>query len=395
MMNYLVAADQCFLDAPAGMERVAWDMACAVRDAGHRVTLLSAMPPGRTDLPACAEAEGLNIVRYPRPVLPAWHPRRGHRLIRAAAQAAQEHLAAQPWDVVHIHSPFTGLGVKTALGTGPRYVYTVHSPVLMEQRINWASQGLTGRLKLLLGSGTLCRIEGGLLRQMDGIQALSEYTREQLDGLYGIGSRISVVPHWRKSDARRTCSPPEARRRLGWPEEGPILFTVRRHGPRYGLDVAIRAVAPLAQQGRCRFVVAGSGPLTPALKSLAAELGASKQITFPGRVSDEELALSYQAADLFILPTVALECFGLIALEAFSYGLPVLGTDVGAIPETVRPILPDFIVPGGDVEALRAKLGDFLDGTLKAPAQTVLVDYVEERFGKDVVLPRLLKLMGL
>ena len=52
------------------------------------------------------------------------------------------------------------------------------------------------------------------------------------------------------------------------------------------------------------------------------------------------MALWYEAADLFVLPTTALECFGLITMEAFAHGCPVLSTDAAAVPESMRPIMP-------------------------------------------------------
>ena len=87
-----------------------------------------------------------------------------------------------------------------------------------------------------------------------------------------------------------------------------------------------------------------------------------------------------------------MECFGLITLEAFSYGCPVLSSDAAAIPETMRPILPDLIVPAGDVAALRRKIDDFIsDKIVVAPEE--LLEYVESRFGAAVVLPQLLALL--
>ncbi len=392
-MNYLSAVDDWFLDFPGGMGRVARDVALLMRGRGHRVALLCAKPQARAELPASESVDGLRIVRYDRPVLPGWDPRRPRRLIAAAAQAAREHLGGERWDIVHMHSPFTGTGAADVLAPGPRLVYTMHSPMVLEQEINWSGQGWRGRLKLALGRGVLRRIEGDLLRRCDAIQTLSQYTRDQIERFHGLGSRVSVIPHWPSPLGKRDHTRAEARQRLGWPPDEPILFTIRRHGARYGLDIAIRAVGPLAAEGRCRFVVGGDGPMRPALQQLAAELKAGERIVFPGRLSDDDLRLAYQAADLFILPTLALECFGLITIEAFSYGCPVLSTDVGAIPETMRPILPDFIVAAGDVAALRDKVERFLSSTLRAPSPDELVRYAQENYGQEKLVPRIAALL--
>lgn len=392
-MNYLVAADYCFLDKPGGMGRVAWDVAIVMRDRGHRVAMVCSRLALRSDSPPVSESDGIRILRYDRPQVASWHPRRAKRMVDAAAEATRKWFGAEAWDVVHIHSPFTGTGVVNALGNDPRYIFTVHSPIVLEQKINWATQGLAGRVKMAFGFGILKRIESNLLKISDGIQTLSEFTRSQIDHFYGLGHRVTVIPHWSRHDLKRNHTKREARQRLGWPLDEKILFTVRRHGQRYGLDVAIQALGPIASERRCFFVVGGDGPLRPSLEAMAKKIGCGDQVRFVGRLTDEDLALAYQAADLFVLPTVALECFGLITQEAFAYGCPVLSTDACAIPETMRPIMPQFIVPAGDVLALRQKVEDFLMGKLEPPPPEALIEYLDRRFGAEVVLPKMIDLL--
>lgn len=392
-MRVLTVADYCFVDRPGGMARVAWDIAQLLRDRGHDVTYFAAVHPARPDAPACETHAGIRLVRYRRPDTPRFAPGRLERVIQAARSACQDVLADTHWDLVHIHSPITGAGVVRALGRGPRYVYTMHSPVVLEQQVNWSHQGLAGRLKLAFGLGPLRRVEREALAPADAIHTLSEFTRRQAEHFHGVGDRVTVIPHWRRPELRRTVSRQEARRQLGWPVDERILLTVRGHGPRYGIDTAIQAIGPLARQQRCVFIIGGDGPLRPKFERLAAGQHAGDRIRFVGRLSDHDLALAYQAADLFILPTLALECFGLVTIEAFSYGCPVLSSDAGAIPETMEPIMPRFIVPAGDVAALRQKVDDYLSGRIVPPDESALTAYVSERFDADVIVPKLLRLL--
>ena len=391
-VNYLVAVDYAFVDRPGGMGRVAWDIATVMRQRGHHVAMVSMHQKRPDRRPTVSEHDGIRVVRYDRPALPGWHPGRVWRTIEAAAAVVRAHLMDRRWDLIHIHSLFTGHGVLAALGRGPRYVCTVHSPTVLEQQINWAGQGLVGRLKLLLGKGEIRRLERRLLEACTAIHTLSEYTRKQLDRFHGVGPRVTVVPHWRRPGDTREVSVEEARRRLGWPQGEKLLLSVRRLGSRYGIDVAIRAVAPLAAAGRCRYYIGGDGPLRAAFEQLVRDLGVADRVHFLGRISDADLALAYQAADLFLLPTLALECFGLITLEAFSYGCPVLSSDAAAIPETMRPILPELVVPAGDVDALRRKIDDFLSDRIRVSPDE-LVQYAASRFDAGVVVPRLLALL--
>lgn len=99
--------------------------------------------------------------------------------------------------------------------------------------------------------------------------------------------------------------------------------------------------------------------------------------------------LSYQAADLFVLPTMELECFGLIILEALAMGCPIVATNVAAIPELLEPILPEFIVPANNVTAMRTKLQDYLEGRIVVPKQETLIDYVQRRYAKKVICQKM------
>jgi glycosyltransferase involved in cell wall biosynthesis len=394
-MKYLSAIDGLFPDRPSGSARVAWDQSRAVRDAGHDVAMVcmnrSSDRPSGLD-----EVEGIRVVRYDQPRTHRLSPRRYSATVAAASQAVRRHLADERWDTVHLHTPLTAAGVMEAIQAPGRVVYTLHSPSEVEMALVWSQQGLAGLAKRLLGMGPIRKLERRLLERSDAIHTLSEFTRGEVDRLHGFGEKATVIPHWRRDGETRSMSKEAAREKLGWPSDAPILFTLRRHVHRMGLDTAIEAIAPLASEGRCVFVAAGDGPYRATFEQRARDLGADAlQVRFPGRISDEELALSYQAADLFVLPTRALEGFGLIVVEAMSYGLPVLGTKVGAIPELIRPIAPKLIVPPGDADALGDRVGRWLDGKLVVPTSEAMAEYVDKRFDRAVVVPRQLDLFGL
>ena len=110
-------------------------------------------------------------------------------------------------------------------------------------------------------------------------------------------------------------------------------------------------------------------------------------------VSDEILKLCYEASDLLLLPTSALECFGLPILESLSYGLPVISTDAAAIPELMKPILPNCIVEAGNVEALRQKVKEYLDCQLELPSSENLFNYVKQNYDSKVIIPRIISFL--
>jgi glycosyltransferase involved in cell wall biosynthesis len=387
-LDYLVGVDLFFPDQAGGAGRVAWDQMRLMRDRGHSVTVFC-----RKCSHAQSEVEeydGIRVVRFSLPKTRQFDPSKFQRQKQAGLNIARKYLSGTSWDVVHSHTFLYGLILYGLLGKGPRYIYTSHSPVVLEQEANWAPEGLKGRLKMLLAGGILKRLEGDVIGKAQRIQTLSEFTKNTIDRDHHCADKVSVIPHWCREGFSRVYSKAEARRKLNWPADGKILFTVRRLVPRMGLDVAIKGLSPLLHRYKdVNFAIAGAGPLENNLKELTRTLGVYEKVWFLGRVDDETLKRCYEGADLFILPTTALECFGLPILEAFAFGLPIISTDTSALPEIMAPILPDCMVPAGDAQKLGEKVNDYLEGRLVMPDADKLVSYVKNNYGVEVIVPRI------
>lgn len=133
-----------------------------------------------------------------------------------------------------------------------------------------------------------------------------------------------------------------------------ICLFVGRFAENKGIVHLLRAVKIINEKGygaRFHFVLGGKGPL---FKNLRKEYGNLKNVEFKGFVDDNELKVLYQAADVFILPTL-FEGMPTVILEAMSYRLPIIVTDVGATRELVGTdngfIIPKAS-PDGIVECL-------------------------------------------
>jgi glycosyltransferase involved in cell wall biosynthesis len=389
-MRYLAVVQECFPDRPGGAARVAWDIAKLMVREGHEVSVLCYCPGNQEE--SSVNHDGIRVVRYRKRARGRWDPRRFQAIVSSAADACHRWLNSSEFDVIHIHSPLEGIGVLSVLSARLRVVYTAHSPLVKEQEINWSGDGFVGRVKLAFGRPLLAAAERRLLRRVDIVHALSAYTCRVLEETYSTADKTIVIPHWAP---RRTTglSRIDARKALRWPVAGRIALTVRRLGPRYGVDVALTALAPILETLDAHFLIAGDGPLRGDLETLAANLGVGDRVRFLGRVSDDELNLAYTAADLFILPTLELECFGLIITEALSLGCPVIATNVAAIPEIVMPLAPQLLVPGGDPLALRDAVSGVLSGAIQVPDSDAIRAYAEDRYGEHIVVPRILDLL--
>jgi glycosyltransferase involved in cell wall biosynthesis len=77
-------------------------------------------------------------------------------------------------------------------------------------------------------------------------------------------------------------------------------------------------------------------------------------VRFVGRISDSDLVNFYRTADLVVMPSQALEGFGLATAEALACGTPVVGTPIGATPELLAGIDPALVAADATPEAIAA-----------------------------------------
>ncbi len=130
------------------------------------------------------------------------------------------------------------------------------------------------------------------------------------------------------------------------PVSGDYYLIVSRFYPHKNLDIAIEAFNKLGYT----LIVIGEGPLRRKLSSLA-----SKNIIFLGKQTDEEIAQYYKHAKAFIMPQE--EDFGLTAVEAMSFGKPVLALRKGGAVEIIQEgITGEFFddpIPEGLADGVR------------------------------------------
>ncbi len=124
------------------------------------------------------------------------------------------------------------------------------------------------------------------------------------------------------------------RARWALPDER-LVFFVGRMNFEKGAQVLIEA-APrvLAAFPKCRFVLAGTGPMLDTLRRRIGDLGIAERVTIAGFVPDDERNKLLKMADLAVFPSLY-EPFGIVALEAMASHCPVVVSDVGGLREVV------------------------------------------------------------
>jgi glycosyltransferase involved in cell wall biosynthesis/SAM-dependent methyltransferase len=363
----LVVADVAPAVVRGGGERALWEWARRLAARGHTVRVL-----GRADGSPPAPGAGGPEVRHF-----AVDRRSALGFLRAAVLAARRAteavLAGSGADVLHLHQPLSGLGALGAPGarTLPS-LYTFHSPAPVEYWLRRGSSplhrpGPAG----VVGAAILWAAERACVRRASRVQVLSAYSAELLRRLYGVsGARVVRIPGGADLERFRPVADRVAlRRRLGLPESRPLVLTVRNLERRMGLDRLLAALGTVRRRWpEVLLVVAGTGSLGRPLAELARALGLEGHVRFLGFVDEATLPDLYATADLFVLPTRALEGFGLATVEALACGTPVVGTPVGATPELLAPLDPALLARDATAEGLAEALDRFLTRLRADPA---------------------------
>jgi glycosyltransferase involved in cell wall biosynthesis len=197
------------------------------------------------------------------------------------------------------------------------------------------------------------RLERAALRAADRVAVTSEAAREYLLGAHGLDpARVLVVPN--HVDTERFAPGPAAAREPG------LVGFVGRLAPEKNVESLVRAAAGVP---RARLIVAGDGPLRPALTALARELGLAAE--FPGSIPNERLPALLGRLSVFVLPS-RYEWSPKSLLEAMAAGVPVLAADVPGIRDLVCHGETGWLAPG-DPDGLRDGLARLLgDAALRA-----------------------------
>ena len=301
------------------------------------------------------------------------------RARRAAKVLARQHPRAL---LVSHFAPY-GLGLALVRDRRrQRFIVHFHGPWSAESRAEGHGA---------LSFTTRRALERFVYRRADACIVLSKAFGELLREEFGVHeSRIYVIPGG--VDTARfaiSTSRVDARKALGWPIEGPTVLAVRRLVRRMGLDRLIDAAPVIAREIRgVRIVIAGDGVEREALLARIRERGVQDIVTLAGRLSDEQLPLAYRAADLTIVPSVALEGFGLIVPESLAAGTPALVTPVGGLPEVVRDLSPALVLAESDVGSVAQGIIEALEGRRTLPSALACATFARERYDWSIVTRR-------
>jgi glycosyltransferase involved in cell wall biosynthesis len=356
-MRVLLLAEVTAERVIGGAERVLRSQALGLAALGHRVELLTRAPEGAVE--DAIMVGGIREWRYP--------VNRAHEAaflwssVRRSVERFDRLRQTEPLDAVVIHQALAGLGpILSRRQAASRWVYLCHSLAHEEfETRQGPAQSVLARLRRQLNLAARRRIEHAVMSRCDRVVVLSEFMRQRVMAVHGIpADRIALVPGATDPHAFvPTQNRKTVREALGLPADRTILFTVRNLVPRMGLENLLSALAALgAERHKCTLVIGGEGPLRGTLEAGIRQRGLGDVVRLAGFISEMQLVQYYQAADLVVMPSLQLEGFGLVTVEAMACGTPVLGTPVGAIPEILNQVDPILVAEGTDGRSLARAL---------------------------------------
>lgn len=331
-----------YFPAVGGVEQHVRSIASALRARGHEVEVWTVDRDGGHSE---TEVEGTRVRHLPTP-LPASTPQAIVRFVRRGPSAFGLWRAAvrefRP-DVLHVQcfGPNGVYALALSQRTRIPLVVTSHGETLGDDDNVYAQSAI---LRWSLRRA---------IRRSAAVTAPSQYVLDDLRRRFGL-SAGEVVTNGIDLDQ-------EAR---GVPDGAPFFFAVGRLGAMKGFDLLVRAFRAAELGPDVRLCIGGDGPERSSLERLAEEQGVSARVEFRGWMTTEEVARVMSEAMAVVVPSRS-EAFGIVALEAWRAGAPLIMTSRGGAAE--------FITDGED-------------GVLVDPLDTGQLSAALERVARDARL---------
>jgi len=351
---------------PVPFLRRTWQAACALRDAGYRVSIIS--PKGRGYEASYEKLEGIEIYRHK--VYEASGVA-GYLLEYAGALAAEFWLAWKVYArtrfrVLHVGNPpdflfLLGLAFRLF---GVRFIYEFLDLNPELYLVKFGRRDLVYRM--------LCFLERCSFRTAHAVLAANESYRAMALERGGVDPARVFILLGTPEPKRIRLQPPQPHLKEGRPF---LVIYLGVMGPQDGVDLLLASIEHITRERQrtdILFALIGSGTEFPRLKALASARGLDAHVRFTGLISEEDLAAYLSTADVCVAPDPSNpmndRCTMTKVLEYMAYGRPVVQFDLpqGRLTAAdaalyARPNDPrDFaeqVLKLLDSEALRRELG--------------------------------------
>uniref|UniRef100_A0A7V3ZTH1 Glycosyltransferase family 1 protein n=1 Tax=candidate division WOR-3 bacterium TaxID=2052148 RepID=A0A7V3ZTH1_UNCW3 len=285
------------------------------------------------------------------------------------------------FDIIHVHWPF------------PHIIFGLIMKIIKQKPLICSFHG--GEIIFLENMPLLFRGIFKLLFNFSEFYTVnSSFTKEKLLKFIGKkkSNKIFVIPFG------ITLREPKEEIEKIKKEKIKILFAgrlIERKGVHFLLEsfTKVNKIFPQTE-----LVIAGDGPWREKLEILANLLGIKDKVIFKGYLKSEELEKEYREADIFVLPSIHdvkgdTETLGVVLIEAMEYGVPVVATNVGGIPDIVIDGYNGLLVSEKNSDALADAIIKLIeDNKLREKFVKNAKKYIKEKFGWDNIIKKLIKI---
>ncbi len=259
-----------------------------------------------------------------------------------------------PFDRIHAHDWHAANAMKYVMDAfGTPGVLTLHS----------TEYGRDGNAFFDGFARQVRDIEAAGCHNASIVIAVSHFLADELHRIYQVSQgKIHVVPNGVNYQAfNGFINPAEVKGRYGIAPMAPTIFASGRMTVQKGLDLLVEAVPMiLAAYPDARFIICGEGPEKDAVVRRACEVGVADAVVFPGHVPRGPYVDLMRACDILAVPSRN-EPFGIVVLEGWAAGKPVVATTAGGSREFVWHDVNGFLVdphPGSIADGIGSLLAD-------------------------------------
>jgi glycosyltransferase involved in cell wall biosynthesis len=274
----------------------------------------------------------------------------------------------QPFDVLHCHGIYPPSYLASLLGASlpAPVVVTSHGGDVYEHNVRLQKPVIVERC-----------VQG--LRSADALVAISRFTHEGFARLCPeAAGRIVDIPN----GVHTATFAEQAAQPENWDpslKPGAYALFLGRLKHRKGVDVLLHALARVAGNGRVQLAIAGDGEERGALETLCNELGLGERVRFLGAVAGATKSYLLQNARFGVIPSRQWEAFGLVVLEGYASGVPMIATDMPGLADLIHPETTGLLVPPESPEQLAAAMQRlFADNALVIRMKTRALQVVDQ-----------------
>ncbi len=187
------------------------------------------------------------------------------------------------------------------------------------------------------------------INKSDVVTSVSQSLKDETYKLFNISKEIHVIPNFIELDKNHNDPNISCRRSVIAKADERILTHISNFRKIKRIPDIIKIFNKIQKKIPARLMMVGDGPEKVKAERLCRELGISNKVIFFGNSSEIDQILSY--TDLFLLPSET-ESFGLAALEAMAWGVPVISSNTGGLPEVNFDGISGYLSDVGDVDEM-------------------------------------------